>query len=158
MVLAKVKTAQVSTGETTSDCSKVPVRFLPAWLHNPCVANLSRKVPSRGGTDPQGSQTTGILWSQSGFIHRGRQLLQLARTRDGRDKTHHPTPRGRISPTRTIPAIQHWTIIFELSLTCMQCIKKLNGKPTSEQLELPIDRWQHQSTFASPSIVCFICG
>lgn len=57
------------------------------------------------------------LRSQSRFMQRRRRLLQSAGTRDGRDKTHHPMPRGRISPTKTIPAIQHWTIIFELNLT-----------------------------------------
>lgn len=65
--------------------------------------------------------------------------MQLAATRDGTDKLVTPKPQGGINPTKTIPAIQHWTIILELNLTYIECIKndmEFQGEPLGEQLEL----------------------
>lgn len=86
------------------------------------MANFLREGPPGGGRAPQGCQSTGIPAG-------GRWLLQLAVTRDGTDKPISPKPQGRISPTKTIPAIQHWTIILELNLTYIECIKKCHGIP-----------------------------
>lgn len=91
MVLAKVKAAQVSIGETTFDCSKVPARFLPPQLHNPCVANLSRKVPSGGGTDPQGLQATGIPAVESEQVYALREVASATGQHQGWER-QNPSP------------------------------------------------------------------
>lgn len=98
------------------ECKKPPVRFLPPWLRNPSVASIFRKVPSGEGTDPHGSQSTGIPAAESEQVYAAQEAASAISRDQGRER-QNPMPQGRISPTKTIPAIQHWTIIFELNLT-----------------------------------------
>lgn len=109
---------QVSIAETTFECSELPVCFLRAQLHNPSVASVFRKVPSREGTDPQGLQSTGTPAMESEQVY----TLKKAASATGRDQgleRQNPSPHAprQDQSYKTIPAIQHWTIILELNLT-----------------------------------------